>query len=113
MGTVTFLTFQLLGVLFMLHCFAEAKICPGCVEDADPKNPEIKKQLVGVLAAQSEDCDIVEVIRAKTQVVSGFRYIVDFVVKDRSTKEVKVCFASFVSLPWKSKLPVVEEYKCH
>uniref|UniRef100_A0A224Y0N5 Putative secreted protein n=1 Tax=Panstrongylus lignarius TaxID=156445 RepID=A0A224Y0N5_9HEMI len=113
MGTVTFLTFQLLGVLFLLNCFAEAKICAGCVQDADPNSPEIKKQLVGVLAAENEDYDIIRVIRAKTQVVSGIRYIVDFEVKDRQTNKVKFCNTSFVCQPWRFQLPVVQQFSCH
>uniref|UniRef100_A0A224Y0U7 Putative secreted protein n=1 Tax=Panstrongylus lignarius TaxID=156445 RepID=A0A224Y0U7_9HEMI len=111
MKPTVFLTFQLLAVFFMLHCYAEAKVCLGCVQDADPNDHGIKKELVGLLAERNEDSDFIRIIKAQSQVVAGIRYILDFEVTDRRTNETKTCKTSFVSQAWLSKR-TVEEFSC-
>ncbi|XP_073996147.1 cathepsin F-like isoform X3 [Rhodnius prolixus] len=112
MRSITFLRFQLIAVLFMFNSYADAKNCVGCPVDADVNSPEIKKHLEKVLVAQNEDCDIVKVISAQTQIISGVRYKVYFEVKDRRTNQLKFCSTSFVSQVWISPEPQMEYFNC-
>uniref|UniRef100_A0AB38ZEL5 Venom cystatin 3 n=1 Tax=Oncocephalus sp. TaxID=2944721 RepID=A0AB38ZEL5_9HEMI len=102
--------FFMLATLVALHHVNAS--CPGCISDADVNDPNILRGVKQVLAQQNSNDMVIKIVSAKSQVVSGIRYIVEFLVKNPQTNETKLCKADYIEQPWESKNSIIKDFSC-
>ncbi|XP_073996059.1 cystatin Pr17a-like [Rhodnius prolixus] len=82
----------------------------GVSELENLEDAEFRSSLATVVSKQNADIEIIKIISAKTQVVAGLKYIVEFEGRVRPSDQLNTYTVSYVMQPWISKEPQYVEF---
>ncbi|XP_073996055.1 cystatin Pr17a-like isoform X2 [Rhodnius prolixus] len=100
-------TVALLGV----HMIGAKPVMPGGVSELENlEDAEFRSSLAAAVSKQNAAIEIIKIISAKTQVVAGLKYIVEFEGRVRPSDQVHNYILSYVMQPWISKEPQYVEF---